>query len=57
MTTLYCIYCGYAREFFCRQCGENHLATAREFHDANGEWPCDLDDDEIAELEATNEQA
>lgn len=41
MSQLFCVYCGQPREMFCRQCKENHLVTADEYREANGEWPDD----------------
>jgi hypothetical protein len=31
-----CIYCGMPCEFWCRDCGENHLVTEEEFDAYHG---------------------
>lgn len=34
---MFCAYCGKARDFCCRDCGENHLVSGAEFYAENGE--------------------
>ena len=44
-----CTYCGKPCDFWCRDCGENHLQTAQEFKEYHGEWPDDGEDHEDEE--------
>ena len=52
MPAEYCTYCGLARGSRLSCCGENHFQTAQEFKDYHGEWPEDLTDEEIADIES-----
>lgn len=37
--SLVCIYCGKPCDFWCRDCGENHLVTEQEFDEYHGNEP------------------
>lgn len=43
---MFCLYCGRRCEFFCSLCKENHLGTAEEFKEQNGDWPEDYEGDD-----------